>query len=75
MEWNKGPLKIVALKADIHTYTPWFMEIQQHEKESLAAYIYHIYQFKIAAKRCNFTNDVATIWIFIKSLKDVDAIA
>ena len=36
------------------------MDIQQQEKESLAAYIH---RFKIEAERCNFTNDAPTIRI------------
>ena len=46
-------------------YTLQFMEIQQQDKESLAAYVH---QFKTEAKRCNFTNEVATIRILINSL-------
>ena len=34
------------------------MDIQQKEKESLAAYIHH---FKREASRCKFDNDAATI--------------
>ena len=63
----KDLLRLKLCNADIHTYTSWFMEIQQHEKESLAAYIH---EFKTAAKRCNFTNDVTTIRIFVNGLKD-----
>ena len=37
------------------------MDIQEKEKESLAAYIH---RFKREAKRYNFTNNVATIRIF-----------
>ena len=48
------------------------MEIQQKEKESLAAYIHH---FKTEAKRCNFTNNPATIRIFIKGLKNAHRLA
>ena len=48
------------------------MEIQQKEKESLAAYIHH---FKMEAKRCNFTNSAATIRIFVKGLKNAHTIA
>ena len=48
-------------------YTSRFMEIQQQEKESLAAYVHG---FKTEAKWCNFTNDVAIIRIFIKGLKN-----
>ena len=48
------------------------MEIQQQEKESLAVYIH---QFMMEAKRCNFTNDAATIKIFIKGLKNAHNLA
>ena len=48
------------------------MEIQQQEKESLAAYVH---QFKAEAKRCNFTNDATTIGIFIKGLKNTHSLA
>ena len=48
------------------------MEIQQKEKESLAAYIH---QFKREAMRCNFTNSAATIRIFVKVLKNAHTIA
>ena len=57
---------------DIHTSISHFMEIQQHEKESFAAYIH---QFKTEAKRCNFTNNAATIRIFIKGLKNAHCLA
>ena len=52
--------------ADIHTSISHFMDIQQKEKESLAAYIHH---FKREASRCKFDNDTTTIRIFIKGLK------
>ena len=48
------------------------MEIQQKEKESLAAYIHY---FKREAKRCNFTNSAATIRIFVKGLKNAHTLA
>ena len=48
------------------------MEIQQKDKESLAACIY---RFKREAKRCNFTNNAATIQIFIKGLKNTNTLA
>ena len=48
------------------------MEIQQKEKESLAAYIHH---FKMEARRCKFNNDAATIRIFIKGLKNAHTLA
>ena len=44
------------------------MEIQQKEKESLAAYIHC---FKREANRCKFDNDATTIRIFIKGLRNV----
>ena len=48
------------------------MNIQQKEKESLAAYVHH---FKWEASRCKFDNDAATIRIFIKGLKNAHVIA
>ena len=48
------------------------MEIQQKDKESLAAYMH---RFKREAKRCNFTNNTATIWIFVKGLKNTHTLA
>ena len=48
------------------------MEIQQKEEESLAAYIH---RFKREAKRCNFTNNAATICIFVKGLKNAHTLA
>ena len=48
------------------------MEIQQKEKESLAAYRHH---FKREASRCKFDNDAATIRIFIKGLKNAHTLA
>ena len=68
----KGLLCLKLCNANIHTFTSCFMEIQQAEKESLAAYVH---QFKTEAKRCNFTNDTATIRIFIKGLKNTHILA
>ena len=48
------------------------MDIQQKEKESLAAYIHH---FKREASRCKFNNDTTTIRIFIKGLKNAHTLA
>ena len=48
------------------------METQQKERESLAAYIH---RFKREANRCNFNNNAATIWIFIKGLKNAHTLA
>ena len=50
-------LRLKLSNANIHTYTSCFMDIQQWEKESLAAYVLC---FKTEAKCCNFTNDTAT---------------
>ena len=57
---------------NIHTYTSHFMDIQQWEKESLAAYVH---QFKKEAKSCNFTNDTATIRTFVKGLRNAHSLA
>ena len=43
------------------------MEIQQKEKESLAAYVHH---FKREARRWKFNNDTATIMILLKELRN-----
>ena len=48
------------------------MDIKQWEKESFATYIH---RFKMKVKRCNFTNDAATIRIFIKGLKNAHSLA
>ena len=47
------------------------MDIQQ-KKESLAVYIH---RFEREAKRCNFTNDAATIRIFVTGLKNTHTLA
>ena len=74
ISWDeiKDLLQLKLCNADIHTYTSHFMEIQQQEKESLAVYVH---QFKTEAKRCNSTNDAATIRIFIKGLKNAHSLA
>ena len=48
------------------------MDIQQKEKESLAACIHC---FKREASRCKFDNDAATMRIFIKGLKNAYTLA
>ena len=48
------------------------MDIQQTDKESLAAYDH---RFKWEANRCKFNNDAATIRIFLKGLKTAHTIA
>ena len=48
------------------------MEIQQKEKESLAAYIHC---FKREASRCRFDNDAATIRISTRGFKNTHTLA
>ena len=68
---TKDMLRLKLCNANIHIYTLKFIKIQQWEKESLAAYVHW---FKAEVKRCNFTNDVATIRIFIKGLKNAHSL-
>ena len=68
----KDLLHLKICNSDIHTSVSHFMDIQQKEKESLAAYI-HI--FKREVKRCNFTNNATTIRIFVKDLKIANTLA
>ena len=68
----KDSLCLEICNSDIHTSISCFIEIQQIEKESLTAYIH---QFKTEAKRCNFTNNTATIRIFVKGLKNTHSLA
>ena len=68
----KDLLHLKICNLDIHTSVSCFMEIQQKDKESLAAYIH---RFKREAKRCNFTNNAATIRIFVKGLKNAYTLA
>ena len=60
-------LHLTFCNANIHTYTSCFMEIQQMDNETLAAYVYH---FKTEAKRCDFNSDTSMIHIFVKDLWD-----
>ena len=68
----KDCLYLKICNSDIHMSVSHFMEIQQNEKESLAAYIHH---FKREASRCKFDNDAATIRTFIKGLKNAHTLA
>ena len=68
----KDTLCLKICNLDIHTSVSHFMEIQQKEKESLAAYIHC---FKREANRCNFDNNAAMIWIFIKGLRNAHTLA
>ena len=68
----KDLLHLKLCNSDIHTSVGCFMEIQQKEKESLAAYIHC---FKREAKRFNFTNSTTTIRIFVEGLRNVHMLA
>ena len=65
-------LHLKICNSDFHTSISHFMDIQQKEKESLAACIHG---FKREASRCKFDNDAATIRIFIKGLKNAHTLA
>ena len=65
-------LHLKFCNSDIHTSVSHFMEIQQKEKESLAAYIHH---FKCEANRYKFNNDATMIRIFIKGLRNAHTLA
>ena len=68
----KDLLYLKFCNLDIHTSVSHFMETQQNDKESLAAYIH---RFKREVKRCNFTNNAATIQIFVKGLNITHTLA
>ena len=68
----KDSLCLKICNLNIHTSVSCFMEIQQKEKESLAAYIHC---FKREASRCRFDNDATTIRIFIKGHRNVHTLA
>ena len=68
----QGSITIKICDSDIHSSISHFMEIQQKEEESLVAYIHC---FKTETKRCNFTNNAATIRIFVKGLKSTQSLA
>ena len=71
-DYMKDLLCLKICNSDIHTSVSCFMELQQKEKESLAACIHH---FKWEAKRCNFTNSATTIRIFVKGLRNAHMLA
>ena len=68
----KDSLQLKICNSNIHTSISHFMDIQQKEKECLAAYTHH---FKWETSRCKFDNDAATIRIFIKGLKNAHTLA
>ena len=49
-----------------------YSALLRYNKKPLTAYIHH---FKRKAKRCNFTNNTATIRIFVKGLKNAHTLA
>ena len=68
----KDLLHLKICNSDIHISVSCFMEIQQKDKEFLAAYIN---RFKREAKGCHLSNNTATIWIFVKGLKNAHTLA
>ena len=65
-------LHLKICNSDINTSVSHFMDIQQKDKEPLAAYMH---RFKREAKRCNFTTDAAMIRIFVKGPKNAHTLA
>ena len=68
----KDSICLKICNSDIHMSVSHLMEIQQNEKEFLAAYIHC---FKREASRCKFDNDATTIRIFIKGLRNAHTLA
>ena len=68
----KDSLCLKLCNSNIYTPISHFMDIQQKDNESLAAYKH---RFNRKAKRCNFTNKEATIRIFVKGLKNAHTLA
>ena len=62
----KGILRLKLFNANIHPYRSCFMEIQQKDKDILAA---DVHCFKTAAKQCAFDNDTVAIHIFVKDFE------
>ena len=67
----KGILRLKICNANIHTYASHFIEIQQKDNETLAAYVHF---FKTAAMQCTFDNDTVAIHIFVKGPRDAPTI-
>ena len=63
----KSILRLKLCNENIHTYTSCFMEIQQKDIKTLAAYIHC---FKSAAKQCTFHSDTVAICSFVKGIWD-----
>ena len=64
-------LHLKLCNANIHNYMSHFMEIQQKNNETLAAYIHW---FKTEAKRSDFNSDTTAICIFVRSLWNAHSI-
>ena len=62
----KGILRLKLCNVNIHTYTSHFMEIQQNDNVTLAAFI-HL--FKTAAKQCTFNHDTVAICILLRDFE------
>ena len=62
----KDLLHVKLCNSDTYTSVSQFMEIQQKDNESLAAYLH---RFKRETKRCHFDNNAATLQIFLKGLR------
>ena len=60
-----GMYFIWIYNANIHTYMSHFMEIQQRDNETLAAYVHC---FKTEDKRCDYNSYTTLICIFVKVL-------
>ena len=63
----KDMLHLKLCNANVHTYMSCFMEIQQGDNETLAAYPHC---FKTETNRYDFNSNIATISIFVKGLLD-----
>ena len=57
----KDLLRLKLCNANIHMYTSGFMDIQQWENESLAAYVHWI---RTEAKQYKFMNDSVTCYVW-----------
>ena len=68
----KSILRLKLCHSNIHAYTLQFMEIQQKDNETLAAYIHC---FETTTKQCTFNSDTAAIYIFVRGLWDVHTTA
>ena len=68
----KGILRLKLWNANIHLYTSHFMELQQKDNETLAAYVHC---FKTVAWRCTFHIDTVAICIFVDGLWDAHTTA